>query len=77
MHFGFGARDESRKLHWGDVKLDRDPQTNRKVLVWAAEHGSKTRQGLNGGHQRVFDPKVFATGTNRCPVQHYTVFESD
>ena len=76
MHFGFRARDESRKLRWGDVKLDRDPQTNREVLVWAAERGSKTRQGLDGGHRRVFDPKAFATGTNRCPVQHYKVFES-
>ena len=76
MHFGFRARDESRKLRWGDVKLDRDPQTNREVLVWAAERGSKTRQGLDGGHRRVFDPKAFATGTNRCPVQYYKVFES-
>ena len=22
------------------------------------------------------DPKFFVTGTNRCPVQHYKVFES-
>ena len=51
MHFGFRARDESRKLHWSNEKLERDPQTNREVLVWAAERGSKTRQGLDGGHR--------------------------
>lgn len=76
MNFGFRARDESRKLCWGDVKLEIDPQTGREVLVWAAERGSKTRPGLEGGHQRQFDPKIFATGTTRCPVLLYKTFDS-
>ena len=25
LHFGFRARDESRKLRWGDVELQQDP----------------------------------------------------
>ena len=34
LHFGFRARDESRKLIWGDVQLQQDPvQDCREVLV--------------------------------------------
>lgn len=42
LHFGFRARDESRKLKWGDVGLENDPLTGKQVLVWKAERGSKT-----------------------------------
>lgn len=59
----FRARDESRKLCWGDIVLDVDAETGHVVRIWTAERGSKTRQGLEGGHQRQFCPKVFATGT--------------
>ena len=76
MYFGFRARDESRKLCWGDIVLDVDAETGREVLVWTAERGSKTRQGLEGGHQRQFCPKAFATGTNRCPVLYYKLFKA-
>ena len=76
MQFGFRARDESRKLCWGDIVLDVDAVTGREVLVWTAERGSKTSQGLKGGHQRQFCPKPFATGTNRCPVLYYNLFKA-
>ncbi|XP_078352417.1 uncharacterized protein KIAA1958-like [Oculina patagonica] len=76
LHFGFRARDESRKLCWGDLELQIDPETGREMLVWKAERGSKTRQGLEGAHQRQFKPKVFATGTDRCPIKYYKIFES-
>ena len=33
MHFGFRARDESRKLCWGDVELQNDPEDNREMYV--------------------------------------------
>ena len=56
MQFGFRARDESRKLCLGDIVLDVDAETGREVLVWTAESGSKTRQGLEGGHQRQGPP---------------------
>ena len=46
------------------------------MLVWIAERGSKTRHGLDGSHQRQFNPKVFATGTHRCPVRYFKLFES-
>lgn len=45
LHFGFRARDESRKLKWGDIGLDIDPETGNEVVVWRAERGSKTRHG--------------------------------
>ena len=63
LHFGFRARDESQKLCWGDLELHIDPETDREILVWLAERRSKTRQGLEGSHQRQFNPKIFATGT--------------
>lgn len=76
IHFGFRARDESRKLCWGDIKLDIDAETQREVLVWTAERGSKTRQGIEGGHRRQFNPKIFATGTDKCPIFYYKIFKS-
>ena len=76
LHFGFRARDESRKLCWGDLELQTDPETGRKILVWLPERGSKTRQGLEGSHQRQLNPKIFATGTEQCPVRYFKIFES-
>ena len=71
LHFGFRARDldENRKLCWGELVLQNDPETGKLVLVWMAERGSKTRKGMEGAHQRQFHPKIFATGTERYPVR--------
>ncbi|XP_078361481.1 uncharacterized protein KIAA1958-like [Oculina patagonica] len=75
LHFGFRARDESRKLCWGDVLLQKDAETGRELLVWRTERGSKTRQGnTENGHKRPFSPKLFATGDSRCPVKFYKAF---
>jgi integrase len=76
LHFGFRARDESRKLCWGDLELQNDPEAGKEVLVWMAERGSKTRKGMEGAHQRQFNPKIFATGTERCRVRFFKLFES-
>ena len=76
MHFGFRARDESRKLCWGDVELQNDPQDNREMLVWLAERGTNTRSGQEQGHQRAFQPKLYATNSDRCPVEFYKKFPS-
>ena len=53
LHFGFRARDESRRLKWGDVLLSKDPETGCELLLWKAERGSKTRNG-DGQQQRDF-----------------------
>ena len=76
MHFGFGARDKSRKLCWGDIMLEKNPETGLEVLVWTAERGSKTRQGLEGGHRCQHNPRIYATGTERCPILFYKLFRS-
>ena len=75
LHFGFRARDESRKLRWGDVQLQQD-KDGEEMLVWLAERGTKTRHGQEKGHQRAFQPKVYATKTERCPVKFYKTFKS-
>ena len=45
--FGFRARDESRRLQFGDVKLCYDSETNQHFLEWDKERGTKTRSGEN------------------------------
>ena len=42
FYFGFRARDESRRLKWGDI--GKDPETVSVVLIWKAERRSKTRR---------------------------------
>ena len=77
LHFGWRARDESRKLCWGDVGLASDPETDSEYLVWKSERGSKTRTGQDGGHQRAFEPKAHASNNkSRCPVEVYKAFRS-
>ena len=77
LHFGWRARDESRKLCWGDVELARDSETDSEYLVWKSERGSKTRTGKDGGHQRAFEPKAYASSDKaRCPVEFYKAFRS-
>ena len=49
LHFGFRARDKSRRLKWGDIGLSNDPETGCELLLWKAERGSKTRHG-DGQH---------------------------
>ena len=76
LDFRFRAREKSQKLCWGDLELQTDPETGREILVWLAERGCKTRQGLEGSHQRQFNPKIFALGTEQCPFQYFKIFES-
>ena len=52
LHFGFRARDESRRLQWGDVSLEKEPDTGNETLVWQAERGSKTRKGQDSASSR-------------------------
>lgn len=75
LHFGFRARDESRKLRWGDVELQQQ-QDGQEMLVWVGERGTKTRLGQEYGHQRAFQPKAYATGNEKCPVKLYKKFKS-
>ena len=44
--FGHRARDEARKLKFGDIKLCKD-LSGRKYLEWDKECGSKRRSALS------------------------------
>ena len=75
-HFGHRARDESRQIKFGDIKIEKD-HTLAEYLVWITERSTKTRTGERPmGHQRAFNPKAFSTGTDRCPVEIFKKFVS-
>lgn len=74
LHFGFRARDECRKLRWGDVQLQKT-NDGHEVLVCLGERGTKTRSGQEKGHQRAFQSKAYATNDERCPVMFYKEFK--
>ena len=38
--------------------------------------GTKTRTGEENGHRREFNPRVYANGSNRCPVAFYREYSS-
>ena len=75
LHFGFRAREETKKMEWGDVSVA--VVKGRETLIWLTERGTKTRTGANPqGHKRKFESIAAATGTERCPVRIYKLFES-
>ena len=51
LHFGFRARDESRKLRWGDVQLQQQ-KDGQEILVWLAERGQKIQPSPASGNER-------------------------
>ena len=76
LHFGCRARDEAKKMKWGDIKLVKDPE-GVEMLMWNTERGTKTRTGEKAqAGQRKFPPMAVATGTDRCPVKLYKAFAS-
>ena len=61
---------------FGDIAIETDEE-GREYIVWLTERSTKTRTGERPlGHKRAFNPKAFATNTNRCPVQIYKDFLS-
>ena len=61
LHFGFRARDEARKLQWGDVVLESDPERG-ECIVLICERGTKTRTGKENQEKRFYNPTAYATG---------------
>ena len=77
LYFGFPARDKSRKLQWGDIKVDKDTK-GHEVLVWNKECGTKTRMGEKAqADTRKFAPIATAAGSSRCPLKLFKMFECD
>ncbi|KAK3741660.1 hypothetical protein QZH41_005088 [Actinostola sp. cb2023] len=70
MHYGWRARDEHRKVRLGDLKLRRDEQ-NQEYVIWLIERGTKTRTGAEQAPERYFNPRMYATGGDRCPVKMF------
>ena len=43
-----------------------------EYVEWCFERGTKTRTGeIAGIQERAFRPKMFAVGTDHCPVQYF------
>ena len=75
LHMGMRGRDEHSKLKMGDIALKQDE--NGEYVEWCFERGTKTRNGeISGGMERAFSPKMYATGTDRCPVHFFKAFVS-
>ena len=59
------------------MKLQQDlVQNGREMLVWLNKRGTKTHKGQENDHQRPFQPKIYATNTERCPINFYKLFKS-
>ena len=70
------ARDEARKLKWGDIAVIKEAHDEEK-LVFKTKRGTKTHTGEKPhGSKTKFDPPAYATGTERCPVGLYRFFEA-
>ena len=57
------------------MQLQQD-KDGKETLVCLAERRTKTRHDEEKGHRRAFQPKVYATKTERCPVKFYKTFKS-
>ena len=65
MFFGWRARDEHRRVTFGDFQVN----IAKYVGQWVTERGSKTRPGESEFvPDRPFSPKMFPTGGPKCPV---------
>jgi hypothetical protein len=53
---------------WGDIKLGFDNELNCEYLEYN-ERQTKTRTGANPTNIRLQKPRMYATGTDRCPVK--------
>ena len=75
LHFGFRARNEARKLTWGDIVLAYDENEKQEYLEWGVERGTKTRKGLENEVKRAYAPRVYATNDERCPIMLYKQYK--
>lgn len=71
--FGLRGRHEHRQLCFGDVELRSDPVTSREYLEFN-ERLTKTRDGTGKENMRKVKPRLYATETDRDPVELYKTF---
>ena len=67
MHFGWRGVDEHRRVCYGDFQLGNDDEGTEFVEL-IIERGTKTRNGLEEQQDQAFNPRMYATGGERCPV---------
>ena len=75
MHFGWRGRDEHRKVCLGDFHVGQD-SNGTDYVEFDTERGTKTRRGMEWETGRAFNPRMYATGDERCPVKHFTLYLS-
>ena len=75
MHFGWRGRDEHRKVCLGDFHVGQD-SNGTDYVEFDTEQGTKTRRGMEWETGRAFNPRMYATGDERCPVKHFTLYLS-
>ena len=68
MHFGWRGVDEHRRVRFGDFEKGVDDD-GVEFFELKVERGTKTRTGLEGQQDRAFNPRMYATGCERCPVK--------
>ena len=67
MHFGWRGVDEHRRVCYGDFELCIDDDSVEYVEL-KIERGTKTRTGCEGQKERAFNPRMYATGGEKCPI---------
>ena len=64
-------------MMFGDLKIEKELNNGAEYPVWLTERSTKTRTGERAmGHQRLFNPKAYATGEERGAVKLYRLFIS-
>ena len=73
IHFGWRGSDEARQVLWGDIILQRN-ESNVEYLLWDIERSSKTRIGREGEERRKYNPTIYPSGDERCPINLFKLF---
>ena len=73
IHCGWRGCDEARQLLWGDIILQRN-ESNVEYLIWDIERSSKTRIGREGEEGRKYNPTIYPSGDERCPMNLFKLF---
>ena len=58
---------------WGDINMGFDSGLNLEYLEYN-ERQTKTRTGIDPSNVRRQKPRLYATGTERCPVATYKAY---
>ena len=75
MHFGWRGSDENCRTCLGDFHISKD-ENGTEFVEFCTERGTKTRTGAEWQQERAFNPCMYATGTDRCPVKYFKKYVS-